>query len=195
MSQPPAIAVLEFDSVALGTRAADAMAKKAPLESLQAGTVQPGKYVVIVGGTVAAVDEAYVEGLRVGAEVLTDEVFLPDVHPQVYGAVAGTRQAIDGDTLGILETSGLAALVVAADRAVKAAAVTIVEIRMGDGLGGKGIVHLTGRLHDVQAAVDAGRAAVRRPNVTVRHTIIPALDDELRRSIERGTRFFNAAGA
>ena len=188
MNEPPAIAVLEFDSIAIGTHAADAMVKKASIAFLRAGSVQPGKYVVLIGGTVADVDESYVEGMRVGAEALTDEAFLPDVHRQVYDAVAGERQALAGDALGVIEASGLAATVVAADKAVKAARVSIVEIRLGDGLGGKGITHLTGAVHDVQTAVEAGLAVAGRPNVTVRHTVIPAVDDQLRQRIDRSTR-------
>lgn len=194
MTTQPAIAVLEFDSVAVGTQAADAMVKKASLETFRVGTVQPGKYVVLIGGTVADVDESYVEGLRVGAEALTDEVFLPNVHRQVYDAITGKRQAVSGDALGVLEASGLAATVVAADKAVKAAKVSIVEIRLGDGLGGTGITHLTGAVHDVQAAVEAGLAAVTRPGVTIRHTIIPAVDEALRQRIDRSTAFYEESG-
>ena len=189
MNEPPAIAVLEFDSIAIGTHAADAMVKKASIELFRAGSVQPGKYVVLIGGTVADVDESYVEGLRVGADALTDEIFLPDIHRQAYDAVAGKRQALSGDALGVIEASGLAATVVAADKAIKAARVSIVEVRLGDGLGGKGITHLTGAVHDVQTAVEAGLAAAGRPNVTVRHTVIPAVDEQLRQRINQSTRF------
>lgn len=189
MNEPPAIAVLEFDSVAAGTHAADAMVKKAPIETFRAGTVQPGMYVVLVGGTVAAVEEAYVEGMRVGAEALIDEVLLADVHPQVCAALVGKRKPTEGDALGVMEVCRLASTVLAADRAVKTAKVSIVEIRLGDGLGGKGVVHLTGAVHDVQAALEAGLAAVTRPGVTAQHTIIPALDEELRNSMDRSTRF------
>ena len=195
MLEPPAIAVLEFDSVAVGTHAADAMVKKASIETFRVGTVQPGKYVVLIGGTVGAVEESYVEGLRVGAEALTDEVFLPDVHRQVYDAVSGKRRDAEGDALGVIEASGLAATVVAADKAVKTAAVTVVEIRLGDGLGGKGITHVTGTVHDVQAAIEAGLAAAARPGVTVRHTIIPAVDEALRQRINRSTRFVTESEA
>ena len=93
-----------------------------------------------------------------------------------------------------LEASGLAATVVAADKAVKAAKVSIVEIRLGDGLGGTGTTHLTGAVHDVQAAVEAGLAAVTRPNVTVRHTVIPAVDEALRQRIDRSTAFYEESG-
>ena len=39
MTVPASIALLEFDSIALGTRAADAMVKKAPLAAFRAGTI------------------------------------------------------------------------------------------------------------------------------------------------------------
>lgn len=190
MTTPPAIAVLEFNSVATGTRAADAMVKRAPIDTFRIGTVQPGKYLVLVGGSVAAVEESRVEGLRVGGEAVSDEILLPDVHPQVFAAVGGARQSNGGDALGIIETCTIPINVAAADKAVKTAAVTIVEIRLGDGLGGKGITHLTGTVHDIEAAVAAGVAVATRPGVATRHTIIPIQHAELRERIRRATEFY-----
>lgn len=189
MSTPPAIAVFEFESIAVGTRAADAMVKKAPIDLFRVGTVHPGKHLVLIGGSVAAVEESRIEGLRVGGEALTHEIFLPDVHPQVFAALGRGRQTNEGDALGIIETSSIPANVVAADKAVKTAAVTIIEIRLGDGLGGKGITHLAGLVHDVEAAIEAGVAAAAGPDVTVWHTIIPIQHDELRECIGHATEF------
>jgi microcompartment protein CcmL/EutN len=42
--------------------AGDAMAKRAPVAALHAGTVHPGKYLVLVSGEVAAVEEALAPG-------------------------------------------------------------------------------------------------------------------------------------
>jgi microcompartment protein CcmL/EutN len=189
MNAPPAIAVFEFESIAIGTRAADAMIKRATLDLFRVGTVQPGKHLVLIGGSVAAVEEARIDGLRVGAEALTHEIFLPDVHPQVVSALGRGRQANEGDALGIIETSTIPATVVAADRAVKTADVTIIEIRLGDGLGGKGVTHLAGLLHDVEAAIEAGVAAAERMGVTIWRTVIPIQHDELRECIGRATEF------
>jgi microcompartment protein CcmL/EutN len=190
MNTPPAIAVLEFDSVATGTRAADAMVKRAPIDTFRFGTVQPGKFIVLIGGSVAAVEESRIEGLRVGGEAVTDEIILPDVHPQVFAAVSGQRQANAGDALGVIETSAIPINVAAADKAVKTAAITIVEIRLGDGLGGKGITHLSGTVHDVEAAVRAGVVAATRPGVTTSHTIIPIQHAELRERIDHATELY-----
>lgn len=190
MNTAPAIALLEFDSIAIGTRAADAMVKRAPIQKLWAGTVQPGKYVVLVGGSVAAVEESHLEGIREGGEALLGEILLPAVHEQVYESLEGKRRANDGDALGILEMSSLPATVIAADRAVKAANVSVVEIRLGDGLGGKGITHLTGKVEDVQAAIAAGVAGVDGSSVQVRSVVIPQQHLELRQRIDRSTSFF-----
>ena len=46
----PALGLLELDSIAAGIEAGDAMAKRAPVDVIRAGTVHPGKYLVLVGG-------------------------------------------------------------------------------------------------------------------------------------------------
>ena len=189
----PAIALLELDSVAVGTRVADAMVKRAPVRQIRVGTVQPGKYLVLVGGSVAAVEEAHLAGLREGGEALLDEILLPGVHEQVFESLEGKRRNNRGDALGILEFSSIPATVLAADEAIKAANVTIVEIRLGDGLGGKGITHVTGKVADVQAAVAAGVASVRRAEVVVRSVVIPQQHVEIQEQLERSTSFFGSA--
>lgn len=186
---PPAITVLEFDSIAVGTRAADAMVKRAPIDLFRVGTVQPGKYIILVGGSVAAVQEARIDGLRIGGAAVRTEIFLPDVHEQVYLAITGTRRPNSGDALGIIETTSIPVNVVAADKAVKTAGIDIIEIRLGDGLGGKGITHLCGALHDVEAAIEAGVAAASQVVGTVCHSIIPIQHAELRERIEKTTEF------
>ena len=50
MSNLPAIALIELGSIAAGTFATDKMVKRAPVELMHAGTVQPGKYLILVGG-------------------------------------------------------------------------------------------------------------------------------------------------
>ena len=49
----PALALLEFSSIAAGIFAGDAMVKRAKLAVIHAGTVQPGRYLILIGGSVA----------------------------------------------------------------------------------------------------------------------------------------------
>ena len=82
----PAIGLLELSSIAAGIVAGDAMVKRSPVDTLHAGTVHPGKYLVLVGGAVAAVEEALTAGRVAAAGALLDELFLPAVDPAVISA-------------------------------------------------------------------------------------------------------------
>ena len=54
----PAVGLLEFASIAAGIVAGDAMVKASPVGSIYAGTVHPGKYLVLVSGDTASVETA-----------------------------------------------------------------------------------------------------------------------------------------
>lgn len=189
MNRYPAIALIEFDSIATGTIAADAMVKTAPIDRIHTGTIHPGKYLVLVGGTVASVEQSFVDGLRVGGDAVRDKVILPEVHAEVHDAVFGRRRGDSYDALGILESETVSAVVQAADAGVKGARVHVMEIRLGDGLGGKGIVWFTGAVADVQAAVNIGSSAIADRTTRLWTTVIPALHEDLIRGVGESTRF------
>ena len=88
----PAVCLLEFSSIARGIEAGDAMSKRAPLQVIRAGTVHPGKYLVLAGGLTADVEESVAAGREVAGDALVDVVFLPDVHPDVVASIAGVRR-------------------------------------------------------------------------------------------------------
>ncbi len=185
----PAIALIEYSSIAAGTRASDALVKKAPIELIRAGTVHPGKYAILFAGQVAAVEDSYVEGLRVGAEAVIDRVLLPDVHDRVYDAVLDKVGDWSADTLGVIETQTMSAVVEAADAAVKGANVAMVRIRLGDGLHGKGLAYFAGLQADVEAAIEIGASRIAYRNISVCTAIIPRLDAELRGMLKESTYF------
>lgn len=193
MDEQPAIALIEFGSIAVGARASDAIAKKAPVTIIRTGTLHPGKYAILFSGQVAAVDESYVEGCRVGADCVIDRVLLPDVAPSVYEAILGRRGDWRQDTLGIIETFSMAAVIEAADAAVKSAHVEVVEIRLGDGLDGKGLAHFVGVQADVEAAIEIGTSRIAHRNQPVWTTIIPRIDAELRARYAESTYFQEGA--
>lgn len=188
----PALALLEFSSIAAGVQAADAMVKRAPLDVVRAGTVQPGRFLVLVGGPVAEVEEALKAGLAAAPDVLSDHIFLPGVHPDVVRAVGGGRSAeqlaAGHDALGIIETRTVPAAIHAADKGVKGAAVALMEVRLADGLGGKGIVFFTGAVSDVEAAVEIADGALHAEQ-KVRQAVISQLHTELAEVLRGSTRF------
>lgn len=184
----PALALLELDSVAAGILAADRMVKRAPFAMWKAGTVHPGRFLILLGGTVASVEEAWREGVESAGSLLVDEVFLPDADPGLHAALLGTRQEITEEALGVLETRGVAALLRATDAAVKGASVRIAELRLADDLGGRAFVLFDGGLNDVQAALEIGGGRVS-PAAVVHSGIVPRLDGNLRRLLAETTRF------
>ncbi|MDX1691750.1 MAG: BMC domain-containing protein [Acidimicrobiia bacterium] len=189
----PALAVLEFGSIAAGIAAGDAMVKRAPLGAIVAGTVQPGHYAVLVAGEVAEVLEAVDAGRATAGVALVDEVLLPDVHPDVVAAVRGDRRPGPVEALGVVETATLTAVIGAADAGVKGASVTIHELRMADGLGGKGYVLFGGAVSDVEAAVEI--AGDRVPEGAMRGTaVIAQLHREMGDELWSASRFSDRLG-
>ncbi len=177
---PVAIAALETGSIAQGTLAADALVKTAEVELVEVGPVSPGKFWVLIGGDVAPVRASYRRGLEVAGDTLLDSLFIPQLHAQVLPALRGASSACEDDALGVLETLTAAAAIVAADCAVKAADVTLRDVRLANGLGGKGVVWLTGAVSDVQAAIDAGRADAQSRGLLARSVVIPRLHDQMK---------------
>lgn len=185
----PALALVEFSSIAAGILAADAMVKRAPIDTIKTGTVQPGKYLVLIGGMVADVEESVAAGREVGAAAVVDYILLPQVHPEVVEAVGGGRVPEVNDSLGVIETTTVAASIHAADAGIKGAEVRLVEVRLADGLGGKGIVLFSGLVADVEAAVEIGVGVLERPELLVRQVVIPQLHAEMWENVSEATRF------
>src|SRR3989304_5866863 len=85
------------------------MIKRGPVAEIVAGTVHPGRYLVLVIGEVGAVEEAVAAGVEAGGGALLDRGFLPDVHPAVAEAVRGGRVGPAGRPLGVIETTTVSA--------------------------------------------------------------------------------------
>ncbi len=184
----PALGLLELSSIAVGIRVGDAMVKRSPVEVIYAGTVHPGKYLVLVVGAVAHVEEALPAGREAGAAVLLDEIYLPDVHPDVVAAFRGARGEGVGEALGIVETCTAAAILGAADRGVKGAEVELLELRIADHLGGKAYCLFSGPLADIEAAVEAAVAGLRADQL-VSQVVIPRLHEEMADNLTSGSEF------
>jgi len=184
-----AVALIEFSGIVGGIVATDRMVKAAPVALLRCGTIHPGRFLSLVGGTVASTTEAHrvgLEGAR-GASTLHDEVLLGDVHPQLHDALFGARRALAGDALVIFETATSPALLRSVDAAVKGARVELGALRLADDLGGWAVALLTGTLEECEAALAICRE--RAGHRVVAADLVPRLDDDLRRLLEQGTEF------
>lgn len=182
MDPRPAIGLVELTSIARGVVACDAMAKKAPVTILRSQTICPGKYIVLIAGDEQSVRESLEVGVHIAGGYLVDRLLIPNLHPQVIPAVVSAQPLPGLEAVGIIETFSVAASILAADAACKAAEITLIEVRLGMGLGGKAYVTLTGDLHMVEAAVSGGIGAIDS-GYLLRHEVIPAPHADLGKAL------------
>jgi microcompartment protein CcmL/EutN len=185
----PALGLVELASVARGVVVADAMTKRALVTLVQAHPVTPGKFVVVVAGGEEEVSQAMTVGLEVASDTLVDRLYLPKADPQLAPAMTGgirVTRAADVAALGIVETFSVASAVLAGDRAVKAAEVRLVQMRLARGLGGKAFFILTGELHQTEAAVEAGRSIIHDGMLLTTEIIPRPHPDLVRELLRRG---------
>ena len=179
-SRGPALGLIETSSIARGIEAADAMMKKAAVELLMTLAVPRGKYLVLVGGMVADVEQALRAGEDVAAGVVVDRFLIQNAHPQLPAAIKGRVKVTEIEAVGLIETREIASAIYAGDAAAKAAAVTLIEARPQPGA--KGLVVLTGSVGAVRAAVAAGVATVKE-GMLVAEVVIPQAHEALRQSL------------
>ena len=184
-----ALALLEFETVASGVLASDLMVKRAPIALLRCGTVHPGRFLILVGGSVASTEEAFEVGVRLGEteRTLSGRVFLGDVHPSLHDAVLGARRELVGDALAVVETRSSPALLAAVDAAIKSTPVELCEVRLADDLGGRALALMSGDLTDAETALAI--CIERAGDQLLAQSLLPRLDPDLRRLLDQGTRF------
>jgi bacterial microcompartment shell protein len=187
----PALGILETSSIARGIVAADAALKRSPALLLHSRPVSGGKQLVIFRGGVAEVEEAMIAGRAAAAALLLDAVELPMADAQVWPMVESLGQAPWGasavlhqgwerdpsaESIAIVETRTVSAAIAAADAAVKVADVTLCDVRLAEGISGKGFFTLVGSLVSIQAAADAARDAAHDRLVVVEVIAQPVVE-------------------
>ena len=174
-----AVGLIELSSIASGFEVTDAMLKAADVELIVSRTICSGKYMVIVGGDVSVVRSAVDSGLVVLEGAVIDTMVIPNVHPAIFPAIAGSNPIEATGALGIVESFSVASLIEAADAAVKAARVNLLAIRLAMALGGKAFFSVTGDVSAVRAAVEAGSAVVIKKGLLVNQVVIAAPSPQL----------------
>jgi microcompartment protein CcmL/EutN len=167
-----AIGLIELSSIAKGIEVSDAMLKRADIEIIVNRTICPGKYMILIGGEVDAVNSSIETGIEISSDELVDNFIIPNVHPSIFPAISGINPVVDLQALGVI----------AADAAVKSASVELITVYLAMAIGGKGYVMLTGDVASVQTAVDTGAAAISKKGLLVQKVVIPSPRKEILQS-------------
>ncbi len=176
-ANPPAIALIELSSIARAMRTGDAMVKRAEVRVAMAEAVSPGKYLILITGNEAEVEESWLAGKADAGDALVSELYLPGVHAAVIEAVHGVALDRDlQDSLGVLELGNVGAAIVAADACCKEAPVRLLELRLAKGIGGKGVFTFGGELWDVQASMEAALSSIEERRCVLGQEVIARPD-------------------
>ncbi|TKJ38414.1 propanediol utilization protein [candidate division LCP-89 bacterium B3_LCP] len=178
-----ALGMVEFNSIAVGIEAADAMMKISQVDLVVAKTICPGKFIAMVRGDTAAVRASVEEGRRVGDIAQVADFVIPNVHPDVFPALTAATPQHKVNALGVVETFSVASCILAADRAAKTAKISLMEIRLGIGIGGKAFFTMTGDVAAVKSALEAGAAVAQDEGLLVRKVLIPQPKEEIFNSL------------
>jgi microcompartment protein CcmL/EutN len=171
MSQK-SMGLIELSSVAAGFLVADTMLKAGNVELLLSRSICSGKFMVLIGGETAAVQSAVAAGAAAAQGCLIDQFVIANVHAEVFAALGRAQPPGPEGALGILEGFSVASVIQGADAAAKAAAVTLLEIRLAMALGGKAFCTMTGDIGSVNAAINAGREVIAHAGMLVNAIVI-----------------------
>ena len=174
-----AIGVIELKNVPKGVEATDDALKSAGVTLVSAHPSCPGKYEIILTGSISNVTAATQHVLSKFDGYVIDSSVMGRIDASVIAALFGTEKSEKKGSLGILETFSAATCIKAADIAVKTAKVDIYDLRVSRGLGGKGVFLITGDVGDVTAAIEAGANYAMRDGMLSASSVIPAPHAEL----------------
>lgn len=172
MIQMNSIGLVELSSIAAGMQAADTMLKTSDVELLISRSICSGKYMVLIGGDVAAVETSVEAAAKNDDFSIIDTFVIPNVHPDIFPAISGQTVVEDLESLGILESFSVASLIEGTDAAIKSASVKLIEVRLAMALGGKAFCTITGDVAAVQSAVDAGARIIGQKGLLVNKVVI-----------------------
>ena len=173
------IGLLELRSIPVGIETADAMLKAANVELLVATPVCPGKYIIVIGGNVGAVESAMTTGRQSAGVSMVCEHIINNAHASLPGAILGVAEPESVAALGVIETISSLAAVRAGDMAAKASNITLMDIRIARGLGGKGFVIFTGEISAVRSALSACISGIGEEGEITSHCVIASPHPDL----------------
>ena len=178
-----AIGMVEYKTVSTGMTAADNMVKTSNVEILQASTVCPGKYIVLITGELSAVRSSVDSAKALYPDQLTDSFVLGNPHEDIFKAIYGGANIEGVKALGVLETFTAPSIIVAADSAAKAAEVKLIELRIARGMCGKSYMLITGEIAAVSAAIERAKEKAGGAGMFLDSSVIANPDKKLWQAI------------
>lgn len=186
MEEKNSIGIIELASIYKGYEVQDAVLKSANVEKIIARTICSGKYLIMVRGSVSAVETCLETARETGGFAIVNATIIPRVDPRIFPAIAGTTtldtsEPVDG--LLVIETFSVASAIKAADYAIKEADIDIMRVHIAMAVGGKGFVLMTGNIEALKSAVQPAINYIKEDGMLAGYSLIRHPHEELLREL------------
>lgn len=167
------VGIVELKNIAYGINASDDILKLSGAKLISAQSLCPGKYEIIMSGELSQVESAMNHIKNKYSHSLVDYAVFGKIEKEVIQALLGCQiDVIYSGSIGVIETYSASSAIMAADIAMKSSNVSIIELRIARGMGGKGFVLLNGNISDVQAAINNGSKYAKEQGLLAACSII-----------------------
>jgi microcompartment protein CcmL/EutN len=170
------LGLVESRTIAAGILLADRMVKSAEVTLLKAATICAGRYLIQVSGDRAAVETA-VASAENSDYRLVGSFVISRVHPDLLMGIGKAREISVGDAIGVVECRTASAGIVAADQALKKAAVQLAKLVIGQGISGKSYFIINGDIAEIEEAVAAASQILDKDLIEA--VVLPAPDAKI----------------
>ena len=155
MNSAKTIGIIELASIYKGFEVQDTILKQANVEKVLARTICSGKYLIIVRGELADVEDCLELAKEVGDFAIVNALYIPNVDEKIFAAISGctTLDIEQVNAMVLLETFSVAAVIKAVDLAIKEADIDVPRIHVAMAVGGKGFAVLTGDDESLKSAI------------------------------------------
>lgn len=182
------IAYVQSNNTSRGLYALDQLLKAAPVNLIEAFAICPGIYIILFSGKTADVETSYnVAVHELGDDYLNDAIIIRDAHPKLFYALRGNAPFERFEAFGCVEYWVTAHGLLGADIAVKAADVSLLEVRLAKGIAGRSYFTLCGSVGMVRRAVNAAIENVKNngripaDRILYKYSIIEGIHEDLKK--------------
>ena len=180
MYMSKSLGLIEFRSISQGIEAADRMIKAANVTVLSAKTTCPGKFVIIVSGSVLDVRESIDSGVLNGK--IIGSFLIPNIHDSILGAINGKIDKTPSGAVASMEFNNISSGITALNAALKYADVKLIKLNLGGAISGKCHFIISGSVSNVEEAVKEAESTAEAGKLLYK-TVIPNPADELLEAI------------
>lgn len=173
------ISSIELSSIASGYQVINNMYNNAEITLIKAELVEPGKFLIISYGDEANINEAHKAGITVSGGHLLDSELIYNIDNQVIETIDAFNTHVDIDSIGLVETTSCTSTLYCANKIKKELDVELLLIKLKAPLNGKGFFMFSGRLSEVEVALETSITYLSKKNCLYSSELIPNPTKEL----------------